>query len=359
LIDGLPVLDAVVHAYNWSEENMANRHAKVLLEVTAGGGMLQRAGYQLPPDAFASNWSIEEVATVSFLESDTDIAVHHHLPIRAFKDGLCSLEKTVEAIARWPDRFIAYMGVDPMEGTRALEDMERQMEILGNPVGLKLYPNSWIGEEFSGWLMDDPEIAFPCFRKAEELGLKVVAIHKAVPLGPVPMEHYKMDDIDRAAIEFPNLNFEVVHGGMAFLEETAWQLARFSNVYVNLEITTSLAATKPLAFERAMATLLMAEPALDRILWGTGALAFHPQPILEAFVNESEFSQEVVDDGVPQLTEEVKRKILWDNYAAMTGIDIDARLDRIKGDEFAERRARTGRPPAYSTTQVADRVVTA
>jgi len=26
---------------------------------------------------------------------------------------------------------------------------------------------------------------------------------------------------------FPELNFEIVHGGMAFLEETAWQIARF------------------------------------------------------------------------------------------------------------------------------------
>ena len=55
------------------------------------------------------------------------------------------------------------------------------------------------GEQVRGWLMDDPEVAFPLFAKAQELGLKVVAIHKAVPLGPVPMKHYRMDDIDAAA----------------------------------------------------------------------------------------------------------------------------------------------------------------
>src|ERR1700750_1580052 len=147
-----------------------------------------------------------------FLESSTDLAVNHVLPIFAFKDGLCSLDKAVEANERWPDRFITYCGIDPMQGEGAMEEMERQVQTL-DPVGLKLYPNSWAIEgDIRGWKMDDPEIAFPFFARAQELGLKVVAIHKAVPLGPVPMEHYKVDDIDRAAIAFPGLNFEIVHG---------------------------------------------------------------------------------------------------------------------------------------------------
>lgn len=358
MIDDLPVVDAVVHAYNWDRDNFANAHADILLNVTAEVGMASPVGYRLPRDAWASNWKMDEIASVSFLESYADLAVHHHLPIRAFKDGSCSLEKTAEAIKRWPDRFIAYAGVDPMEGKRALEDMERQVELLGNPVGLKLYPNSWVGEEFRAWFMDDPEIAYPCFQKAEELGIKVVAIHKAVPLGPVPMEHYKMDDIDRAAIEFPNLNFEVVHGGMAFLEETAWQLARFENVYVNLEITTSLLTVKPAAFAQAMAILLAEPKSIDRIVWGTGAMAFHPRPHVEAFVRDFAFDEGMVDGlGLPQFTPENKRKVLWDNFARMSGLDLDGRLERIQDDEFAaalrENDGRLAEP--YSTTQVAGR----
>jgi predicted TIM-barrel fold metal-dependent hydrolase len=74
--------------------------------------------------------------------------------------------------------------------------------------------------------MDDPEIAFPLFERALYLGLKAVAIHKAIPLGPVPMDHYRMDDIDAAAAAFPDLQFEIVHGGFAFIEETAFQLVQ-------------------------------------------------------------------------------------------------------------------------------------
>src|SRR4051812_5196536 len=163
-------MDAVVHAYNWSPDNYANSHAAALHAVTAHVGSAQRPGYRLSPEDWSQDWLMEEVANVSFVECDTDLAVHHHLPVRAFKDGVCSLEKTAEATRRWPDRFLTYMGVDPMEGPKALEDMDRQMEILGDPVGVKLYPNSWLGEEHRGWFMDDPEIAFPVFAKARELG---------------------------------------------------------------------------------------------------------------------------------------------------------------------------------------------
>ena len=38
----------------------------------------------------------------------------------------------------------------------------------------------------------------------------------------------------------PDLNFEIVHAGLAFADETAHAIARFPNVYANLEITTLL-----------------------------------------------------------------------------------------------------------------------
>ena len=119
------------------------------------------------------------------------------------------------------------------------------------------------------------------------LGIRVVAIHKALPLGSVELGHYPVDDIDRAAMAFPDLAFEIVHGGIAFLEETAWQLARFDNVYVNLETTATLATTRPLAFAHALASLIRGPKALRRIVWGTGCMVSHPRPHLENFVRSA------------------------------------------------------------------------
>ncbi len=309
MIDGLPVLDAVVHAYNMDAANYANRFAAPLCDLVYGSVVATaRHGYAPTRAQFYRDWSIQEAAEQVFLESDTDLAVYHVLPIFSFKDGLCSLE---------------------------------------------IYPNSWVGSEIRGWKMDDPEIAFPLFERAEKLGIKVIAVHKALPLGPVPMEHYKVDDIDRACMAFPGLNFEIVHGGMAFLEETAWQLARFDNVYVNLEITSALAASRPAAFLHAMAALIGpgGQHAIERILWGTGAMAFHPQPLLETFVREFAFPEALIEGaGLPQLDLAAKRAILFDNYGRMTGLDLDARLSATRDDEFARRRP-DGPLAPFSTVQ--------
>lgn len=351
MIDGLPVIDAVIHAYNMNPDNFANRFAAPLCDLvfhSVAGAAIPR--YAPTREQFYRNWSIEETVDQVFVESDTDLAVYHVLPIFAFHDGLCSLDKAIEAQQRWPNRIVTYCGVDPLAGPAALDELERQVEIL-QPVGLKLYPNSWIGQEVRGWKMDDPEVAFPLFERAQALGIKVVAVHKALPLGPVAMEHYKVDDIDRACMAFPGLNFEIVHGGMAFLEETAWQIARFPNVYINLEVTCALAASRPAAFMHAIAALVGpgGPGAIERILWGTGAMAFHPQPLLEAFVHEFAFPEAMMaGTGLPQIDRAAKRKILFDNYQAMTGLDLAARLPATRTDEFARRRA-AGPAAPFST----------
>lgn len=62
-----------------------------------------------------------------------------------------------------------------------------------------------------GWRRDDPEIAFPVFEKAQELGVDLVGVHKGVPLGPQPIEHTQTWGMDGAAARFPDLNFVIFH----------------------------------------------------------------------------------------------------------------------------------------------------
>jgi uncharacterized protein len=354
VIDDIPVIDAVVHPYNFAEDNFRNDYARAITDMVSGSNRATSPpGYRLTKEAYDRDWAIEEVADMSFVESYADLATYHVVSIRAYYDGICSVEKGLEARERWPERFLYYVGVDPLEGPKAMEDLERQVELFGgDAVGLKLYPNSWTGDEVRGWLMNDPEVAFPLFERAQQLGLRAVAVHKALPLGPVELLHYRVDDIDRAAIAFPDLNFEIVHGGMAFLEETAWQIARFPNVWVNLETTATLLTIRPGAFERALATLITSPRSLDQIVWGTGCMVAHPRPHLENFMRFA-FRDELVDTGVvQQLTLADKRKILAENYARMHDLDLDARLAAIRGDVFDERRDGEPAPP-YSTTAVA------
>ncbi len=356
MLEDVFVIDGVAHSYDYRDSNnAAGRYSESVTDLIFGAHTaLSPAGYRVPREHYIRDWSVEETANMLFVESDYDLACHHVLELNAYKDGGSGLAKAREAKERWPDRFIVYAGVDPLKGQAALDELERQVEEL-DPVGLKLYPNSWGADGVSGWHMDDPEVAFPLFDKAQQLGLKAVAIHKAVPLGPVPMKHYRVDDIDAAADAFPDLAFEIVHGGMAFVEETAWQLARYPNVYVNLEVTASLTVAKPALFTQALAGLIGPSGAagIDRLIWGTGASVWHPDPPLQWFWNSFEFSEEMVEGlALPQIDKAAKRKILGENYARLIGLDIEAARQRIAGDEFAQRRAE-GKAAPYSMTRCA------
>jgi uncharacterized protein len=347
------VVDASAHSYNLSDENhAAGRYSKAVVDAFYGAHAgLSPEGYRIPYEHYKRDWTLEETANMLFVESDYDFACHHVTPINAFKDGGCSVAKAREARTRWPNRFQVYAGVDPMFPEQALDALEQQVEEL-KPVGLKLYPNSYSADKVVGWHMDDPEIAFPIFQRAQDLGLKAIAIHKAIPLGPVPMDHYRMDDIDAAADAFPGLQFEVVHGGFAFIEETAFQLARFPNVWVNMETTSNLAVAKPGAFARVMAGLIThaGEGALDRIMWASGASVLHAEPPLQWFWEKFRFSDEMRErEGLPEITEEIKMKILGLNYLRMHGLDAKVLAENIEGDEFSVARAK-GKAKPYETT---------
>lgn len=356
MIDGTFVIDAVTHAYNLHPSNYrAGRYAESLAQLIFGlhTVLSSETHHVSEPTQFMKDWSVEELAHILFVESDIDLAVHHVLPLQTlYHDGLCSYEKTREIQQRWPDRFIVYAGVDPLQSSAALEELERQVDEL-QPQGLKLYPAAWLGDDYhhTGWRMDDPTVAFPIFERAQALGIKNIAVHKMLPMGAVPIEPYKVDDIGGAADAFPDLNFEIVHGGMAFLDETGMQLSLFPNVYVNLEVTGALIVKRERWFAEALAQLLKwAGP--NKIFWGSGTVFSHPQPAIEKFWYEFELPEDLASVAGMQLTPQIKRMILCDNYAAYAGIDVEAAKKKIADDEFAQARA-TGRAAPYSYGEAA------
>ena len=213
MIDGLFVIDAVAHAYNHLPENWA--------DPVLGQAMVDLAyhlaadppdpKYALSRDVYLSDWQVADAANLLFRESDTDVAVMHPLAISSFKDGYSSVAKAAEAISKYPTRFIgAYACVDPLKGEDALRSLDEQVDIL-KPMGLKLYPTSWDGKGPVSWRMDDPKLIYPLYERASKLGLKHVAIHKAVPIGPFAVgDAYNPSDLENAATAFPHLSFEIV-----------------------------------------------------------------------------------------------------------------------------------------------------
>ncbi|MET7992184.1 amidohydrolase family protein [Amycolatopsis sp. NPDC005232] len=364
MLDDYVVIDAVTHAYNFHPSNYAvAKDARLVADLSyfmARNPPDRR--YALPDEVYRSDWSSADVANLLFHESETDFAVMHALPISAFHDGLVSVAKAAEAVERWPNRFIgAYAAVDPMTGPQALLELERQADLL-KPHGLKLYPNSWATGSVELWRMDDPKLVYPLYEKAMELGIRHIAVHKAVPIGSVPVkDSYNPSDIEGAAAAFPDLTFEIVHGGMAFLDETAWLLSRFDNIYVNMEIQNIILERRPRAFAEILLGLarIGGKRMFRRMFWGSGTTLYHPRPALEAF-RAFEFPEDLLADAglfasIPQLTDADKRGILGGNYARMHGVDLEKAKAAVVGDEFW-REPGAELPEPYSTISSAKAV---
>lgn len=350
MIDGMVVIDATTHAYNLSDSNLVGgRYAVVFREVL--WGLHARC---TPPDgrvsrqAFCSDWPPEVLARTLFTESAVDLAVHHRLRLDSlFADGLCAQEKNEELARRWPQRFITYAGVNPLDGIETcLRELREQTQRLPGTVGLKLYPDA--GTPDRSWRMDDPQFA-PLFELAIELGLKVIAVHKVVPNGLTPLDPYRIDDLERVAIAYPQLNFEIVHGGLPpFVDEVTLALTRFQNVYANLEITSAFLERGFGYVQEAIAQFIGFAGA-EKILYASGGMHFHPQPIIQA-IAEMKLPDQLLDRyRIEQITPEQKALILGGNYARMTGLDLNMVRAAIAGDEFDTGELR----PAWSAWRAA------
>jgi predicted TIM-barrel fold metal-dependent hydrolase len=325
------VFDGVAHVFNFEKKNalgpageMFNNHLYAFHATLTPDGQTV-----LPPEEFLRQWTVDDIDEMVYRNSTTDMLVAMPLPLTdLFRDGLSPWEECAELAGRNPDRTVFWGSVNPLEGRRALDLMERQVGEFGAKA-FKFYNIRYdFGQPFP-WRMDDPRVAFPVFEKAQELGVNLIGVHKGLPLGPQPIEHTQTWDMDGAAANFPDINFVIFHVGLPFIDETCWQLIRHPNLYASIAATINLVARAPRQFAEIMGKLLF-WAGEDKIVYGSEAPIFQPQWALDAFWN-FELPQDLVEGyGYPQLTEQAKRKILGENLLRLHGMDVEATRARLR-----------------------------
>jgi predicted TIM-barrel fold metal-dependent hydrolase len=343
MIGDIPVIDGVVHPYDLGPANRRESAIAQIEGVYRHHVMYQPAdgGYVLPHDVFVSDFDYDLLTHALFVESSVDLAVAHALPDLGFTEGpLTDVARLAPLRDENPGRFLVYGTLNPLDTYGALKALRHQVEEYRID-GLKLYPSVYYEGRRIGWSAEDREMIFPIFEALLELGLQNVAIHKAIPVGSASIRNYRVDDIEGAALEFPDLNFQIVHAGYAFLEETCILMRRFPNVYATLENTMSWAVTRPRLFLETLGELIYHGGA-HRVIFGDGCNLVHPYPSLEAFM-ELEMPEDLVaGKGFAPLTDDVKRAILAGNIAALHHLDVDAALAAIEDDHFSvEKRELT------------------
>lgn len=152
-----------------------------------------------------------------------------------------------------PNRFFLFAGVDPRWGTAGLRLFEK-WAASGELDGVKLYPPC-------GYSPSCPSLS-PFYEIAASHNFPVL-LHTGPTSAWLSFEYSQPNLIDRAARNFPTLNFILAHGGVNYIEQSVLMCAYRPNVYLDF----SGYSAEP-CFAQKMQTLL-GSGVTDKIIFGT------------------------------------------------------------------------------------------
>ena len=318
-----------------------------------------------------------------FGDSDTVMAVISGVPSRDWDknplppDQMVATRKFVNDLAG-TQRVLSHGLLRPNLGKPELEEMERQIKELKIDAW-KMYTGAEIGEK--AWRMDDEKVAYPFWEKTKALGIKNLCVHKGLPLGAFNEEACRPLDLEKAAKDWPDLNFIVYHSGfrgygwlangtgikvvdpksddkqrIPWISDILDILERnpgIKNIYFELGSTFNiLSGYAPESCMHMLGQMVKVAGA-DHILWGTDSIwNGSPQSQIER-MRRFKISEALIDKyGYSQLTAEIKDQILGLNAARLLGIDPAAARKAIKADKLsALREGRRYDPATRSNTQ--------
>jgi len=292
-----------------------------------------------------------------FLESDTQLAVVSALwgdPHPMLASEAARTREKVQAVGKGT-RLLTHGIVQPNESewSKVSEHMQDLIENWKIDAW-KLY-TVW-GPNGEGYTLDG-ELGQKTIARGLELGRRLFAVHKGLPLPGMNRDFTSPLDVGKAAKAFPNAVFLVYHSGwesdhvegpydpkaergvdalVRSLEENG--IGKQGNVYAELGSTWRELMKKPDQAAHVLGKLL-AHVGEDRILWGTDAIWYgSPQDQIQAF-RAFEISQEYQEKyGYPALTKERKEKIFGLNAAKVYGVEVPALRKQHARDTISTAR---------------------
>jgi predicted TIM-barrel fold metal-dependent hydrolase len=217
--------------------------------------------------------------------------------------------EVIAAVAeRHPERFIPFAGADVFRGTDALRDLEYWVTRRSFK-GLSLRP-------FMIGLPADDRRYYPFYARCVELGIPVSmhASHNWTTERPSDLGHPR--HFDAVACDFPDLKLILSHGGYPWVLEACLLAWKHPNVYLELAAHRPRYFTVPGAGWEPL--LLYGQTTIqDKVLYGSGAfLLGRSLPDLLG-----EFRSLPIKPAVME-------KWLYQNAAALLGLEADARIQR-------------------------------
>jgi predicted TIM-barrel fold metal-dependent hydrolase len=317
-----------------------------------------------------------------FGDSDTVMAIISGVPTREWDknplppDQMVATRQYVNDLAG-SRRVLSHGLLRPNLGAKELEEMERQVKVLKIDAW-KMYTGAELGEK--AWFLDDEKVAYPFWERTKKLGVKNLCVHKGLPLGFFNEQACKPLDLEKAALDWPDLNFIVYHSGYRGTgllgrgtgervedpktddpQEIPWisdilrilkKNPKIKNVYFELGSTfQQLSAADPVRCLHMLGQMIQVAGA-DHVLWGTDSIwNGSPQSQIDR-LRRLKMTPELKEKyQYPDLTDEVKEQILGLNAAKLFGVDVKAKRQAIKADKLSKLREEYQRDPAPTNTQ--------
>lgn len=317
-----------------------------------------------------------------FGDSDTVMAIISGVPTRDWSrnplppDQMAATRDYVNQLAG-SQRVLSHGLLRPNLGKAELEEMERQVKKL-NICAWKCYTGAELGER--SWAMDDPKVAYPFWERTLKLGVRNVCVHKGLPLGLFNERACTPFDLERAALDFPQINFIVYHSGYRGVgfaargsgprvddpkvqdpQEIPWisdifrilrRNPKIRNIYFEIGSTfQQLSMADPVKCLHMLGQMIQVAGA-DHILWGTDCIwGGSPQSQIER-LRRLRMTDELMNKfKYPQLSEAIKNQIFGLNAARLFNVDVKARRNAIKADKLTQLRDEFRHNPQPSNTQ--------
>ena len=327
------LIDMQTHVW-WREGgiNKMSERGESFLKSLAGARS-NIVGHPVPVSDMGRVMFMEDV----FLDSETDIAFLNSFGMRGAFDGIDLFPPREAAKIRSmaPARVRVLGCVDPPDGHSAVESLAYQCETLKID-GLKLYPP---GADTRGWRMDDEKQTYPIYEVLRKHGVKNVCVHKGLP-GNFLEEFCHPEDMVKAAADFPDLNFIAFHSAHPYDADLAGlaKKAKVKNIYAELGVLMSVFLTNLPRYAEILCNLLDGLGP-DHILWGTDTPVIgSPHWQIEAFQAFTIPEEMIERRGVPQLTTEIKARILGGNTARIFNMDVTKERKAVQGDLLYKMR---------------------
>ncbi len=308
-------------------------------------------------------FSADEYAQKFFLESDTTTTVLSGIPATdgnnpLTNDEIAETRDFVNTLAQETQRVVTHAMVLPNYNHAAQLDGMAKIAMDKAPVGAwKCYTPWGPGDGVTGFWLDDPMVGIPFIQRGIEIGIKTFACHKGLPLPGFDNNYGDPKDLAVVAKMFPECKFIAYHSAYQYGGQDETQpytmgsklgvnslvtammmngLQPGSNVYGELGTTWYSVMNNKTAATHVLGKLLKFVGE-DNIVWGTDCMWYgSPQPLIQMFMSFQMDQTIRMREGYPDLTPEIKRKIMGLNAAKAYNISAEATRCKIAMSPMAK-----------------------